>query len=554
MHRLILTLGLSAPVFGAGYREECTNATNGVSLLAVRVDKRRSEPLGVPDHDVPDILMDDISLGNMSLPPSPELTYDIKWVLSGGKEGVPPVPGGKEPSLSTLEEAGFSSTKGDKCANFEPRDIDGVGVVEDIAATMEGGASLGSGIAAMVDLAKFSGKLGAASGALGIAGGGAGIAGEFFFDDPNDARIEAVETAVECLDAKVNRLAAEVRVLTKRVDEIEKQLSIQNRSIFGIQLDEAIDEMKDFIGVTAKKFTEDDCLRNAVRGSDGWLYENCNAKSLWDKVEDFRDHGIHEWKQFREKSWVIMDIVRGAVPVQRQKFYINTIIQQATAGMNIALLVYNVVNAWALNICKWRYKHFEQADSIPAEGNNLCVEDPSESAPNRASHTLKEIVTEAREGLVEMALEANAFVAEYLDYCTPKAVWPVIDLHVGASPRYCSQFYMGEYYEWITPPSDAEKFRRGCCSMHAPYDDYGPWYPRWGNVKAPLPFGIPSESYMWANFVQPVQASLQPPLPARELTLQSPRRRRTLYGYGGYGGFGGFPVFGGFGGFYGGFR
>merc|ERR1711972_1064830 len=202
-----------------------------------------------------------------------------------------------------------------------------------------------------------------------------------------------------------------------------------------------------------------------------------------------------------------------------QKVYINTIIQQATAGMQTALLVYNIVNAWAVNICKWRYKHYENKDTIPAEYNTLCVDDPSRFASNMASHTLKEIVTVAREGLVEMALEAEAFINKYLVYCADHEVWPFSPQLEAVSPRYCSKFFRDEYVEYITPPSYPEKFRRGCCKMKAPFDDFGPWYTGEFGTKIKVPFGIASENYMWANLVQPVEASLQPPLPATPLTL-----------------------------------
>merc|ERR1712113_834973 len=327
-----------------------------------------------------------------------------------------------------------------------------------------------------------------------------------------------------------------------------RQLEKHEELILNTALDLTIDHIKKFIGLTAKKFTRDDCLRNTVRG-DGRLYSNCNAHSLWDKVVDFRNTGIHEWREFTEKSKEVKHIGMGSeVNVTRQKFYINTIVHQATAGMQVALLVYNIVNAWAVKICKWRYKHFENKDAIPAEGNRLCVEDPSETAQNMASHTLKEIVSVARESLQEMAEDAKKLVDFSLKGpCTQKEVWPFYPSLAGVNPRYCSRYYRGEYQAWIQPPSDPEKFRRGCCSMKAPYDDFGPWYTGRFGQGLIVPFGVPSESYMWANLVQAAEASLQPPLPARQLTLQSPRRRRTLYGYGGWGGsYYSFPMFGGF--------
>merc|ERR1712050_49272 len=108
---------------------------------------------------------------------------------------------------------------------------------------------------------------------------------------------------------------------------------------------------------------------------------------------------------------------------------------------------------------------------------------------------------------------------KYLVYCANHEVWPFSPQLEAVSPRYCSKFFRDEYVEYITPPSYPEKFRRGCCKMKAPFDDFGPWYTGEFGTKIKVPFGIASENYMWANLVQPVEASLQPPLPATPLTL-----------------------------------
>merc|ERR1711893_461446 len=139
----------------------------------------------------------------------------------------------------------------------------------------------------------------------------------------------------------------------------------------------------------------------------------------------------------------------------------------------------------AVNICKWRYKYFEQKDSIPAEGNTLCVEDPSGTGANMASHTLKEIVTVARESLVEMATEAFTFVNGFRNFCQSKEVWPFNPALDAVNPRYCSQYYRGEYNKWIKKPSDAEKMRRGCLQRLRPMVHRALWCRHCGSVRCP---------------------------------------------------------------------
>jgi len=189
--------------------------------------------------------------------------------------------------------------------------------------------------------------------------------------------------------------------------------------------------------------------------------------------------------------------------------------------MQAALLVYHVVNARAVNICKWRYKTKENKDSIPAEYNRLCVDDPFRIGPNMASRPLKEIVSEAREALVEMAGYAQAFIDKYKDYCIDREVRRVTQSLDHTGPIYCSKFvWPGEYQEHITPPSYPEKFSRGCCKMKAPYNEINPiWYTGELAITTKLPFGLDEDNSMWAELVQQVEMSLQPPLPARPLTL-----------------------------------
>lgn len=414
----------------------------------------------------------------------------------------------------------------DKCANFAGRNVNGPAIASGIAGAAGGGAAVAAGIG---DLVAFAAKLGAASGALGIAGGAFGIVGELFFDDPNTQRIEAIETAVDCLEEKFDKLAKEVKLLTARMNVVEAGLNENQRQTMKDNVEDAVDQMEHFIEVTAAKIVKIHCLPSPIK-HDGQLYHSCNAQSLWDKVEEFRHEGLHSVKQFAEKAEDVMQLTRTNLGRDRQRFWATTIVAKATAGMQVALIAYSVINSWAVKICEWRYKYFKQQNSIPWENNHLCVNDPVEAPANQASHPLKEIVTDARDTLVQMAGHLDRFLTQNLDQCKYSGVvfWN------RPNSRHFDGFNCGPSLSWRypAPRNFVARLAGGCCRMKSPFHQHDTCQrcgTGWRWMTGP-------DRELWAAFAQPVKASLTPAQPARELTLQTPRRRRTGWGGGYYGG------------------
>jgi len=553
MHRLVLALGMSAPFFGVGTRR---------SLLGIR-DLSPSTPLhNAPDHDAPDHhdapdVAPDHDAPNSGAPDPSELMNDPMWLVSGGRDGVPANLKGEDPSLSILEEAQ------DTCSAWGDRSTDHFGLAANAAGVAGAGAGELSGAAkSMEKLAVFSAKFSWASGALGMAGPGIAIAGELFFDDPNKLRIDRLEKAVDCIGSIVGELVEKVAALEGRMDAVEAQIKKEKRERLLSSVKDALDHMNHFVNTTAKKFTPvrtrwgsiNDCLtenawkksRDLATHSVGLLYDDCLAENLAPLVTNFHIDGSNDWAQFVKKSKDLVNNRLEGVPRERQKFYIKALLLAATAGLNAAQMAYNKVNAWALNICKWRYKYYKNT-SIPLEENYLCVYAPPGDEDANARN-LKEIVLNARAHVIGMATEADWFYEHFLSWC--RQTYSVFDLVPGTRRR--GDRKAGEK-NWCQnypdhPVSAADQIERGCCFLSPPFDVGPYWEEGWQKLRYPMQFppnrpefpmqgrsdlkaGVDEDNYLWKLYVQPLHANLVPPWPAELLTLQP---KRYTWGYSGW--------------------
>lgn len=454
-------------------------------------------------------------------------------VLSGAHEEVCDAESCAVISSSMLAHRA-TRRSGGKCAQFEDRSTNGAAIVSGAGGIASGGAGYAS---AVKDMAKFTTGFAKVAGGFGVLGGVTSIAGELFFDDPNEKRIDALEDAVVCVEEKLDALKTQMDRFAKDVkaefEQVHGNIERNLKHLLENDLRDAISEIETFVQESAESFIAHPCVVQDMKGHKSLLFRTCNSDALFTLVSSYQRTSKAEWKRF----WAKVDQVGKAdIPKDKKRMFFAGIAEAAASGLQVAGLAYSVTASWAVNICEWRYKKYEQKNSIPMDYNPLCFKNPADE--HYASRRLDDIVEMAQASLVEIANQARIWVRSFDQHCTIHSKCPMYRSTVAK--------------EWtdLSDENMAKKLRSGCCKRKTPFDVGGRYYPNRGDK---------GENEQAAKLLDLIRLSLSPAFPyqIREKDLRNIHHFWGIFNQalsGGGSGYSGFGGFGGHGGGYGGYR